>query len=66
MQRAVADQPPVQLAEARRRSAEHLVQVLAGQERLEDPDRGQLDIVAAADGERVAVPGQPVGARSAR
>ena len=35
-----------------------LVQVLAGQERLEQPDRGELDIVAPADGEREPVPGQ--------
>ena len=37
---------------------EDLVQVLAGQERLEQPDRRELDIVAPADRERVPVPGQ--------
>jgi hypothetical protein len=62
VQRAVPDQPPVQLAQAAgaARVAEDLVQVLAGQEWLEDPDRRELDLVAAADGERVAVPGQMV------
>jgi hypothetical protein len=53
VQRAVTDQPPAQPAEV----GEDLVQVLAGQERLEHPDRGQLDVVAAADGERVPVSG---------
>ena len=54
VQRAVADQAPAEPAEV----GEDLVQVLSGQERLEQADRGELDVVAAADGEREPVPGQ--------
>jgi hypothetical protein len=53
VQRAVADQAPAEPAEV----GEDLVQVLSGQERLEQADRGELDVVAAADGEREPVPG---------
>jgi hypothetical protein len=52
-QRAVADQAPAEPAEV----GEDLVQVLSGQERLEQADRGELDVVAAAEGEREPVPG---------
>jgi hypothetical protein len=54
VQRAVADQAPAEAAEV----GEDLVQVLPGQERLEQPDRRELHVVAAADGEREPVPGQ--------
>ncbi len=54
VQRAVADQPPPEAAEV----GQHLVQVLARQERLEQADRRELDVVAAADGEREPVAGQ--------
>jgi hypothetical protein len=52
-QRAVTDQAPAESAEI----GEDLVQVPSGQERLEQADRGELDVVAAADGEREPVPG---------
>jgi hypothetical protein len=54
VQRAVADQPPPEAAEI----GQDLVQVPARQERLEQPDRRELDVVAAPDGEREPVPGQ--------
>jgi len=42
VERAVADQAPTEPAEV----GEDLVQVLVGQERLEQPDRRELDLVA--------------------
>ena len=63
MQRAVADQAPAEPAEVGE-VGEDLVQVLSGQERPEQANRGELDVVAADDGEREPVPGQRGSAAS--
>jgi hypothetical protein len=47
--RAIADQLPVQAAQV----GQDLVEVEAGQERLQRADRGDLDLVAAPDREDI-------------